>query len=232
MNNNHSHAAPPLVRVAAEGGKGRAFVLLHERGTYHEAAQALFAVLSQRTRALRIECASVRDDNWQHLSSEFIELMRQQGLKQTSFVSFGAAGTLLQDLGLTDVKQVRTAVFVDASTRPHPTSMQRFVDRVEEVLPLGLPLRLRAKGFDARAFLHRIRCPVLVVTTPRSTTFHQHQATVLADKLPTAWRVRLSSDEAEELCNLVCEFQDVPAKCPQKNVRAAATATSGVAVSS
>ncbi|WKZ56248.1 MAG: hypothetical protein QY326_05780 [Bdellovibrionota bacterium] len=211
------------LRVVKDQGKGRPFVLLHESGSYAEWVELLLEALVKRTRVLRVECPRINDQNWRVVSRALMELSAGQGLKQCSFVSFGAAGILLQDLGLTDVKQVRTAVFIDASTRPHPTRFQRLIDRLEEIMPLGLPLRLRTEGFDGRAFLHRIRCPALVVTGPASSEFHLHQAELMARHLPTAWRVHLESSSAELLCNLVCEFQDVPAKCPQKNGRVTAS---------
>lgn len=206
--------------VVADEGKGRPFVLLHEAGTNEEEVAALATLLKARARVVAISAPAINDSNWSTLSSDLRASIAQLQLKQSSFLAFGAAGVLLQDLCLTELKLVRTAVFVDASTRPHPTALQRLIDRAEQILPLGLPLRLQSSGFDGRAFLHRIRCPALVVTRPESTGFQLHQAEVLSKGLPTAWRVHLEDSNPATLCALVGDFQEVPAKCPQKNVRA------------
>lgn len=109
---------------------------------------------------------------------------------------------------------------VDSPTRPHPTWVERLIDRLEEWLPFGLPLRIGAKGFNIKAYLHRLRCPVLLIATGRVGAFVRSDLQMSALRAPTAWSVSLEGSEDEQLEQLseaLLVFQDVPAKCPQKN---------------
>lgn len=200
-----------------EQGKGRAFVVFFERSTFTELTSHLFDALAQRSRTLLIECDPINDYNWQQLTAKLSELVTGHGLRQSSFVGFGPACALIQNLALNQLKLVRTMVLVNGTTRPHPTLSSRIIDRIERTLPLGLPFRSRSRGFDGRSFLQRIRCPALVVTNKEATPFLKSQAHELSTNLPTSWHVALSQiDEAKELADLVLEFEAVPAKCPQK----------------
>ena len=222
-----SPAAEPAVRVLADAGKGRVVCLLQERGSYHGFASTLARDFEKNARVVWVETDVIDTVSWLSISEELRAVFLSKAIRQASIVGLGAAGTLLQRLCLTEPKLVRTAVFVDAATRAHPSKASRMVDWLEEHLPLGLPLRLRQEGFDGKPFLQRIRCPSLVVTTALADDYLHSQAQALASHLPTAWRLRLSSPgEEDQLMQAVLDFYDVAARCPQKNLRAE-TATVG-----
>ena len=208
--------------ILSDAGSGRPFVLLHELGDSVEAPRSLAAALQQRTRAILIQTPRISDSGWEEQSAAFGEFLSNgifsgRGTRQASFVTFGACGSLVQSLALQELKSVRTIVFIDAATRAHPSDFTKLVDRIEHALPLGLPLRLKQTGFDAKPFLQRIRCPVLVVTSPAATPFQLAEAEVLEAGLPTAWRIQLpAAGEPSALASLVLDFQEIPAKCPQK----------------
>lgn len=209
-----------MITVATELGQGRAFILLRERGIY-PLAEALVAPLAERARVLLVECDAVRAGNWQALVRGLVDMLQERGIRQASFVGFGAGSALVQDLALRELKLVRTLVLVDAETRPHATRFDRIIDRLEEFFPLGLPLRARGRWFDVRPFLHRVRCPTLVVTTPQASPHTRAEAAIFARHLPTGWGIELQPEgEAAELCGHLLRFQDVSAKCPQRRVAA------------
>jgi hypothetical protein len=98
------------------------------------------------------------------------------------------------------------------------------IDRIEALLPLGLPLRNASNAFDARAFLHRIHCPVLVLVSAGAGEFVREQSRVIAKRVPNAWLRQLEGEalvgdvltaEAEQC---VESFFEVPTKRPQKNL--------------
>lgn len=204
--------------ISADSGQGRPFVLLHEQGTYADLVAELTPALSAVTRTVVLQSTTITDRNWGELSDALTATLSQLAIKQASFVAFGAAGALVQHLALLDLRAIRTIVFVDASTRPHPSLFARMIDRIERALPLGLPLRSRSRGFDGRAFLQRIRCPVLVICSARASHYQRREASLLMHGLPSAWDSALNADgEAAALTAAVLEFQKLPAKCPQKS---------------
>lgn len=210
----------PLFSTLHDSGKGRAFVLLVDDDLYHtlalDAARALESKFSGRIVLIRSE--RVSDDDWRAISRQLPKYLGAIGIRQGSFLAFGGACALLQELALTKLSMIRSLHFVDPSSRPHPTRFSRIIDRLERALPLGLPLRSRLKGFDGKPFLHRMRCPTLVISSSRAGSFLRAQAGVFSEHLPTAWVAELVSErEGEELARLIAEFQLVPSKAPQKN---------------
>ena len=213
-------ASQALVRVLSDSGKGRVVCILQERGRYHGFAEKVTQAMADRARVVWIECERVHVGSWLPITEGIRGVIAERSIRQASLVSLGAAGTLLQHLCLTEPRLVRTAVFVDAATRAHPSRGSRIVDWLEERLPLGLPLRQRQEGFDGKPFLQRIRCPTLVVTTNLADDYLLGQAESMASHLPTAWRLRLEHGrEEQQLTQAVLDFYDIPARCPQKNLR-------------
>lgn len=206
------------IEVQHDGGKGRAFVLLYEGVPYQRFVSALVTPLEARARVVVLAVAEVTDATWEARVEALRATLLSLNIRQAQFVAFGGCGILVQELAFYDLRLVRTAVFVDATTRPRPTLSQRIVDSIERSLPLGLPLRLRGRGFDGRSFLQRIRCPALVVTTADASPFIRRQAMLLSSEMPTAWLAPpLSREhEVEELARMVADFQEVPARAPQR----------------
>lgn len=203
--------------IEQDAGNGRPFLIVYEENAYSDLVHGLFEVISKETRTVLIKSPLVTNKNWKDLSQQLRELLSQQGIRQASFISFAAASALVLNLSLLELKLIRSIVVIDAGTRPHPTWFDRFTDKIENILPLGLPLRSFSTGFDAKSFLQRIRCPILAVITKKASHFIKSQAHVLRDNLPTCWVQELSIDEeVNHLNRLVSEFQKVAAKCPQK----------------
>ena len=165
-----------------------------------------------------LETDPITDNNWLEVVQGFEQALQKLSVRQCALVGFGAAGALVQYLVLTSPKLVRSIILVDSAFRPHPTSFSRFVDRIENALPLGLPLRAPERGFDAKPFAQRIRCPALIVLTDNVSPFIHSQAHELARRIPSAWVVSLGSpDQVTQFGELLDAFEGVPVKCPQKN---------------
>lgn len=214
--------ATERIQVTSDCGTGRPFIIVFENGPYEAFANQVAHSLAQRTRVLMVMVPQVQSENWSRISSDFFELIQKQGIRQASFISLGSASVVVQNLCLHDMRVVRALVLVDATSRPHPTFYSRTLDKIERLLPLGLPFRQRQRGFDAMPYLQRLRCPVLVVSTDAASDYVRAQASVLDAKLPTSWLFTVTGEhQAESLAEAVVDFQEVPARCPQKNLYSA-----------
>lgn len=209
------------MRVLLDVGEGRPLIILFDESKYSQLVDSTAQSLSTKSRVIVIASPSITSKNWEVIAEGFSRIVREKKVRQASYICFGAPANIIENQLLNEPKSVRTLVIVDSPSRPHPTSWDRLIDRIEQVLPLGLPLRLGSGGFNVRAYLHRIRCPLLVVTTPYAGTFIHGDAAVVANSAPTAWRVTLTEQELQQgsLSETILKFQDTPAKCPQKNVK-------------
>lgn len=204
-------------------GTGRVFVTIFDDDTYSDLGMSIAERLSGTSRSILLRSAAVTEQSWEALSALIGEELQRLGVRQGSLIGLGAGSTLVQNVALATPKLVRAVVLVDATSRPHPTRRERWVDWLESKLPFGLPLRLGSNGCNVQAYLHRLRCPVMVAVTRSADTFAQEDRRTFARMVPTAWQIDAcnSSPEADVnyLSDAIAAFQDVPAKCPQKNVQ-------------
>lgn len=214
------------VSVVSDRGAGRVFMFLIDDLAYLTLASAVARQMEKTARVVIVASAPVNAGSWKSLSESLSRFIEQIGLRQVSFVGMGAGATLVQNLALSRPKLVRTLVCIDASSRPHPTRWERAVDRIEENLPFGLPLRLGNDGFNIKSYVHRLRAPLLVVGTARASAFVIREMECVSRLAPTAWNVRICESDAEReavaLTGTLLAFYDTPAKCPQKNLGAVA----------
>ncbi len=146
-------------------------------------------------------------------------------LKRITLVASEDGANVAQALCLLDPKLFRRAVLIDPRSRVHPTFMEQFIDKVESYLPVGLPFRASGRGFNSRPFLHRIRCPILVLISKTASLFSQSESEYIAKKIPNCYLVKLEtavsisdgSSFADEILKLLSEFQETSPKRPQKN---------------
>lgn len=208
--------------VVSDGGSGRAFITIVDDSEYLPLARSVVEKLSTKARSVLLQSSPVTNTSWEPLTEVLSATLAQLNVRQASVIGMGAGATIAQNFALANPKSVRSLAIVDSSSRPHPTRWERLVDWVEERLPFGLPLRLGSQGFNVKAYLHRLRCPLLVIATTRASSFVREEIKSAALRAPTAWRIVLSGGEEEQsvqLSEALLAFQDTPAKCPQKNVR-------------
>ena len=216
-----SHS-PTGITVLSDSGTGRTFITIVDDESYLPFAKSVVEKLSQRARSVLLISSAVTATSWQALSEAFSATLSDLNIRQASVVGMGAGAALAQNLALSNPKAVRSLAIVDSSSRPHPTLWERAIDWLEEHLPFGLPLRLGSHGFNVKAYVHRLRCPLLVIATSRASAFIKDELKSIALRAPTAWRVTLSGSidsQIAELSDTLLDFQDTPAKCPQKNVK-------------
>lgn len=206
-----------VITCLLDSGTGRPWVVLAEAGgPYSGYSKAAREVLGLSGRVILLEVPKVTVSNWHGLSAELESELSSRGVRHASFLSFGGTSVLTQHLCLSRPKLGRSLVFVDATSRGHPSRIMRIADAIERTLPLGLPLRKNIKGFDSKPSLHRFRCPVMIAVSKQATDYEEGESKMMAKALPTAWYVKLEGREEEQLGALLVEFQGVAAKCPQK----------------
>lgn len=147
-------------------------------------------------------------------SQSLMRHLESQKIKRITVCGIRAGAAIAQALSVLDPKQIRRLILLDATTRLEPGVLSRSIDWLERFLPLGLPLRSLSRDFDSRPFLHRIRCPSLVLHSPGAGLYLRSQANYLAHKIPNAWLRPLYNEQ--ELAALVLEFMQVPTKRSQK----------------
>ncbi len=219
----NSNKAFDGLEILFDGGSGRTFITILDDEAYMPLAQAVTERLSTRARSVVIRSRSITAESWRDLSEKLLAMIANLGVRQASLIGMGAGASLAQNVALSEPKTVRSMAVVDAASRPHPTRWERFVDALEARLPFGLPLRLGSTGFNVRSYLHRFRCPLLVVCTRRAGGFIREELRQLSILAPTAWQVDLTAvaagEEANAFADTILSFQETPAKCPQKNSR-------------
>lgn len=219
------HSAPSSstasLQILSDVGTGRSFISVFDDERYTNLVNTMSQRISERARCVVVKTNQIGVENWRSAAKELAATLAQLSIRQTSFIGIGAGAALVQDLALTSPKSVRSLVVIDSPLRPHPTLWERMIDALECRLPFGLPLRLASKGFNVCSYAHRLRCPLLTVSTRRASAFLRSELQTLGQLAPTSWHVSLSesseADEARELGSIVFAFQDTPAKCPQKN---------------
>lgn len=205
-----------MTQIIKDFGKGRVVSFLFERGSAPLLQHEIIEKFSAQHRVLFIETDTLTHGNWLEESNKVQQLLESLEIRQSSFVGIKDASSIALFLALEEQKFVRTLTLIEPTCAPHPTLISKCIHWIEEKLPLGLPLRPFQSGFDASAFLHRVRCPVVCVTYRSTSAFVREQVQMMTERLPTAWSVELSEDGSDQLYSLIIDMQTVPVKCPQK----------------
>ena len=156
---------------------------------------------------------------WQ-AAKELLVQMRAERIKSTSLLGTTSGCSLAIATAIYGAREIRRLILFQPTVKVAPGRLTKFIDKVEEILPAGLPLRKLSDEFDARPFLHRITCPTLVVTLDDSSSYSLEQAKLIANNIPNAWHMkdfdRNKSQNLSYLVNTIEEFLAIPAKRSQK----------------
>lgn len=205
-----------MLRVERDEGKGRTLVFLHEERL--ESPQDALQHLSAQNRLIHLVTKDVTPTNWEQISNAVSEVFENKQLRQVSFVCLEHASVIALHRSLDEGKFVRSLVLYHPISSPHPNWATRAAEYIEEKLPLGLPLRTLQPGFHAPSFLHRVRCPTVVLLREHASTQISEQAHMMAQSIPTAWLVTMGQQENlySKIEEVVEDMSAVPVKCPQK----------------
>lgn len=206
------------IKLVEDKGSGQALIALFEEVIDTELPFYLVDTFTKEGRVIVISLPRLDDVACHDLTAELISFMDEHSIRQASFIGFGEAGAVVQNLAVAHQKRVRRIILVDSPTRPNLSFVEKILNRLEKALPLGLPFRSGKATFDSRSFLQRIRCPSLVLITGSASDYIKAQGDILRNSLATAWFKDLTLLKIEqELPVLLQEFYLIPAKRPQKN---------------
>lgn len=207
------------IKKTLERGNGPATVIVHEAGNLDDNCQKIIENLQLKGRTLVLEAPRINSLNWTDVTQALLAALRESTVRYASFIAIGDAGVLIQNLGFQQLKLIKKIILINPTTCPHPGLFEFSISKIEQFFPLGLPLRSRSKLFDSRAYLHSIRCPVLIIVAQSASKYFHQQAEILAHLLPTAWLKVIDFElSSAELISTIEEFQNVASKCPQKKV--------------
>lgn len=194
-------------------------VIVEAGSSLQAEAEGLLPLLSSLGQISFVLIKQVGKD-WRQALDDLLNFIDDKGIRSASFIAFGDSSVLIQALCLKKPKLLRTIVFFDGATRAHPSKFVKAVEKLEGFLPLGLPFRSDFPGFDGKPFLQRIRCPVLVGLSANADQYRSEQAELLVSGMPTSFFIKFESiNIADQLAKVIEDFQAVPAKSPQKNLR-------------
>lgn len=206
------------MKIIKEKGSGKAKLVVYTK-EYSSWAEKVYDLYNDESRIVLIDVGSITEDNWELEYNNFYELLVNNKLKQGAIISFGQACTLVQNLALKEYKIARPLILVDPTTRGNPSRFSKIIDKIESKLPLGLPLRLKMKGFDSRPYLQRIRFPINLVLSSKCNAYQRSEVKEFLGRAPTVFLKDLSesSEFERDLFQEINDFLLVPLKCSQKN---------------
>ncbi|MCB0353628.1 MAG: hypothetical protein KDD64_08895 [Bdellovibrionales bacterium] len=209
-----------MLQEISDSGRGKPTLVLRERGAYAEYILSLQQTFGPERRIVLLETERVTNQNLDTLLSEFEKYYSSKSFRQVSLIGFGRCSSLCERFIFAGLARCRTLCLVDGVTKPSPGFRERVFEKLEQSLPLGLPFRAPKAKFYATSLLQRLRCPTLVVVTPGASQYEVEESRVLLHRLPIAWGELLGATvDFEAFARRVVDFQQVPAKRPQKNAR-------------
>lgn len=202
------------IAIEGEKGAGRTVVIAYSAEKYRSLAEVLFHGINEDRRSLVLRFPAITGRNWKVLGKTLRQTCNEKSIRHAHFVAFGSVCAVVLEHVLSDPDSIRSIVLTDATVRAGTEVLPALADRVERYLPFGLPLRSARDSFDARSFLHRVRCPVLVLTSGFSTARELKDSAIFPAFLPTSWKDSFDSKDA--FTHVVLDFLEIPARSPQK----------------
>jgi hypothetical protein len=213
-----------LLSHPSEHAESSTLVVIPDGKLQEAKAQALAEQLSDQFLPFLVVATLPAQNRVFEFTANLLSKLQEQKIKRATVCGFGGGATIAQALTVLEPKFVRRLILVNPTTRVSPGFASRFVDGLERMLPLGLPLRPLTDTFDSRPFLHRLRCPVLIVGQENSSDYLRQQSKFIATKVPNSWYKILARVQSEdgvllslEMRQLLAEFLSAPVKRPQKN---------------
>lgn len=201
--------------LQATSGSGASAIVLSEHDLWSRDFESVSKLLEKSHTVRQIKLMPVSSQNWRDVSDQLIDIVEQNKIRASYVVAFGESASIALHVALLKGKLIRRLVLVNPRFRPDPNKLTQLIDKIESILPLGLPFRVKGDQFDARPFLQRIRFPVLVIDT-KSVSREEKESELINQSLPTSWYLKTESLESQEVKDALLEFEDVPAKRPQK----------------
>jgi|GEM_PF-5147571 len=170
-------------------GSGQAVFMISRFQHEDGLVPAVFQALAWEAEVFWYKMQSCSPLDWNVLAQGVAGCAKHYKLPQISLISFDGLVDLLLEISLLDHKLLRRAAVIEP------------------------------EAACTKSLLHRIRCPVLIITTSQSSEAQETEAQFLAQAVPTAWHVMATGDEQQAsdcMLDALRRFLKVPAKCPQR----------------
>ncbi len=234
-----SEGRVPLRRVQVQTvrGTGRAVVIVRSglrdgkelliekkgmmRGAWISQEGAEGAVIADGRVIELLVAPPTSGSEWEATSAEVETCLESLGVRHCPMIGVGRGSVLVELLAVTRPKLCQVIILADPTVELGASWSERVVARLERWLPLGLPLRMGSDHFFPEPFLHRIRCPVLVVASATSSEAEARHMAILAQRIPNGWFQRLSFEEGEAAAAVLKSFLLVKHRHPMRRGAAA-----------
>jgi len=146
----------------------------------------------------------------------------EQKIKRVTIFSAGSACNLASALSINFLGLVRRVAFLDPELRINSTLTERIIDKIETLLPLGLPLRPLNNHYDPRPALHRLRCPVFLISSEKISLRSKSELNFMHKRIPNSIKKEINYQSPTlslEIEKLLSDLIQQPVKRPQKNIR-------------
>jgi hypothetical protein len=169
--------------------------------------------LGLQVSVLRLRVKALTFLSCESRANEVATVLKEAKVRSVVAVAAASCAPLTICLALCYPKLVRQLILIDPLLRPHPSWLERLASSIERNLPFGLPLRTQHSGFDGEPFIHRLRLPVLVITTKQAGS----QGDKIIKKAPISWKICLTAPlDMNDLWKFLSHFQGVAVKFPMR----------------
>ncbi len=147
--------------------------------------------------------------------------LQNNKIKRVTIFAAGSASNLAIALSINFLGLARRVAFLDPELRMNSSLTERIIDKIESLLPLGLPLRPLNNHYDPRPALHRLRCPVYLVSSEKISLRSSSELSFMQKRIPNSIKKEIDYESktlSEDIKNLLTALILQPVKRPQKNL--------------
>lgn len=213
----HGVETTRFVRAGREQGEGKALVVIRcdEGVGIGKRFESLTGRLSTFAQVLEFSVAPPQSGgDWRQVSDELDASLVARGIRHCPIVGVGEGAIIAHYLAVYRPKLCQSLILIDPVFERLSTWLSRLVDRIERVLPLGLPLRVGTDSFLPAPFLHRIRCPTLVVSSRGTGVGGEDATALMTQRIPNGWYESVKADA--EVADCIRSFLPVRHRYPMR----------------
>jgi len=229
------------ITFSREQGEGRALVLVRamrvsttsggrsgitppsfEATAIYQWCEAIVAGCSKFARVLEICVVPPQSGlEWEQTDAQLESALADRGLRHCPIIGIGESALIVHHFAVFRPKICQSIILIDPVFQLAVTRFTRLINWVEQILPLGLPLRVGTDSFISAPFLHRIRCPTLVINSGKEGVEQEEAISSMTRRIPNGWFRRLGREAPEaDLIESISSFLPVRHRYPMRRLAA------------
>jgi hypothetical protein len=158
---------------------------------------------------------------WEQTSSQLESALAERGLRHCPIIGIGESALIVHHFAVFRPKICQSIILIDPVFHLAVTRLTRLVNWLERILPLGLPLRVGTDSFISAPFLHRIRCPTLVINSGEEGIEQEEAISSMTRRIPNGWFRRLGREAPEaDLIESISSFLPIRHRYPMRRIAA------------